>query len=169
MGKTDLDLKCTLIFWAMHIVYVLIKMSVPRWRALTGTFYARKVLKKVQNIHQKPPCSSNESYGLHCYAPTHKSSAWAFWSHFHSKQKVTVLPNPMYAQDLVSCDIVFFLKLKCMFPDGVETPELMLDQPSFSVWQAYQIHTTLKLTGSALHCTSHVLLLNEITLNAWNK
>ena len=91
----------------------IIQISVPRGRTVTGTFYKRKILGKLNKCFEKRR-SKTGLRGvrlLHDNAPAHTSSIVI---HYLETKNVTMLPHPPYSPDLAPADFFQFPKLKRM-------------------------------------------------------
>ena len=93
----------------------IVQISVPRGRTVTGTFYKRKLLGKLNKCFEKRRPKTGLHVGgvrlLYDNAPAHTSSIVI--DYFETK-KVTVLPHPPYSPDLAPVDFFLFPKLKRM-------------------------------------------------------
>ena len=90
---------------------VAIKVPVKKGKSITGKYYKDVVLKKLKKYYQKrrPATGFKHVRLLHDNAPAHTS---AIVMAFLKKEKVTVLPHPLYSPDLAPCDFFLFPKLK---------------------------------------------------------
>ena len=94
---------------------VAIKVPVEKGKSITGKYYKDVVLKKLKKHYQKrhPATGFKHVRLLHDNAPAHTS---AIVTAFLKKEKVTVLPHPLYSPDLNPCDFFLFPKSKAFLP-----------------------------------------------------
>ena len=89
----------------------LVKESQYKGKSITGKYYKDVVLKKLKKYYQKrrPATGFKHVRLLHDNAPAHTS---AIVTALLKKEKVTVLPHPLYSPELAPCDFFLFPKLK---------------------------------------------------------
>ena len=116
------------IFFSGEVVAI--KVPVKKGKSITGKYYKDILLKKLKKYYQKWCHTTGFKHVrvLHDYAPAHTS---AIVTSFMKKEKVNVLPHPLYSPDLAPCDFYLFRKLK-----------------SFLAGRKYQTRHAL---GSAMH------------------
>ena len=105
--KRSLGAKKVLYAIFFSVEGVAIKVPVKKGKSIKGKYYKDIVLKKLKKNYQKrgPTTGFKHVRLLHDNAPAHTS---AIVMTFLKKDKITVLPNPPYSQDLAPCDFFCF-------------------------------------------------------------
>ena len=91
-----------------------VQVAVPKGRSVTGLTYKICILKKVRKhfVKRRPKTGLKGVKLLYDNAPCHKSKVM---TGFLNKEKVKVLPHPLYSLDLSPCDFFLFPRLKITF------------------------------------------------------
>ena len=121
-SKTPVIAKCMLN--GKQVLYSIfsgedVAIQVPwKGKSITGKYYKDGVLKKLKKYYQKrhPVTGFKHVWHLHDNAPTHTS---AMVTNFLQKEKVTVLPHPLYSPNFFPCDFFTFSEME-NFPHWTE-------------------------------------------------
>ena len=111
IAKHSLSAKKVLYAFFFSGEGVAIKVLVKKGKSITGKYYKDVVLKRLKKYYEKQRLAIGFKHVrlLHENAPAHTS---AIVTAFMKKEKVTVLPHPLYSPDLAPCDFFLFPKLK---------------------------------------------------------
>ena len=114
IAKRRMSVKKVMLAVFFDINGRMIQISIHRGRPVTGKFYKRRILGKLNKYFEKRrPKTGLRGVRLpHDRAPAHTSRVVTDF--FLETEKVKVLPHPPYSPDLAPVDFFLFPKLKRM-------------------------------------------------------